>query len=517
MKTMKEVGPTTSENAAHEIERDSQKPTGKENPERASSRRKKDEQVFEEGAFAPSATEHPEQDSHEHASLSELLGKWKWPIIIVTALILIFGGFRIAANLIKAPKESTDKAVLTVSTSQAIPRKIHRHVKVTGTIWAWDPLTIGSEIGGLRIETVPVEEGDIVQKGQVLATLNSALIRADLEQKRAQLNHATINLEKTKQPNRPMDIARLRAALAQAQAVVSQEEANVTRAKANLRNASNNTKRYAALRKEGAVSAEDLDNRTTTEQTNRADLKNAEQRLTAARFAYDQAKEILKLALEGGMEEDIQMARAQISELQAAVKHDEAQLAQTVIRAPTDGLIIKRLAHIGDISVANEDMFQIVRENRFEVRAEVPEQDLAHLSSGQQVVFERAGHADQTIEGTVREISPLVDRDTRLATVRIDIPYKKGWLPGMFVSGLVDLGESEALTVPQVAVLDKDGRKIAFVLEPEKGQVFSKTIKPGERSGKYVEVLSGLEKGDRVVSRGAGFLKDGDHVRVQEK
>ncbi|MBX9693319.1 MAG: efflux RND transporter periplasmic adaptor subunit, partial [Cyanobacteria bacterium] len=447
-------------------------------------------------------------------SLLGRLGRWKWPTIIGLALALVFISVRVYNNLFRAPKENTDKAVLTVAAKTVDKLGIQRHLKLTGTIWAWDPLTIGAEVGGLRIETVNVEEGDVVEKGQVLATLNSSLIRAQLERERAHLNRAQINLDKTKQPNRPMDIARLRAALAQASAEISQEESSIVRAKANLRNARNNTSRYKALRTEGAVSVEDLDTRMTVEQTSEADLHNAEQRLQAAKFVHQQAEERLKLAMEGGMREDIDMARADIAEITASIKHHEAQLAQTIIKAPSHGLIVKRLAHIGDISVANEDLFQMVRDNRFEVRAQVPEKDLSLLKPGQVTVFTGAAGSSE-ITGKIREISPLVSNETRLATIRIDIPYEKGWLPGMFLHGMVDLGKTEVLVVPQSSVLDRDGRKIVFVLE--KNRVFSKIVKLGERSGDNVEIVSGLEQGVRVAGQGAGFLKDGDIVRVVEK
>jgi HlyD family secretion protein len=257
----------------------------------------------------------------------------------------------------------------------------------------------------------------------------------------------------------------------------------------------------------------DLDNKVMMQETAQADLRTAEESLVAAKFIKDQAVERLKLAQEGGMAEDIDMARSELAEKTATVKHIQAQLAQTVIKAPTHGLIVKRLAHIGDITVANEDLFQMVRENRFEVRAQIPEQDLAILKPGQKVEFSSAHGAK--ITGTIREISPLVDSDTRLATARIDIPYEKGYLPGMFVSGITDLGEVTAVAVPSTAVLDKDGRKVVYVLQGNK--VFSRVVKVGESTNNYLEILSGAEQGDQVVTRGGGFLKDGDIVRVSQE
>ncbi|MDZ4838009.1 MAG: efflux RND transporter periplasmic adaptor subunit [Candidatus Melainabacteria bacterium] len=438
---------------------------------------------------------------------------WKPIAIVVTLLVCTALGIRIYQNFSKPIKDDGDKAVLTVTVEPVNNKAVHRTLKLAGTVWAWDPLTIGAEVGGLRIESVRVEEGDLVKRGQVLATLNSSIIRAQLEKERAKLRRTHISLEKTKQPNRPMDINRIKAIVAQASAIVSQEESNVLRAKANLRNAQMSAARYQALRKDGAVSAEDLDNRETSATTANADHGTALQRLEAARFAQTQEHENLKLAMEGGMSQDIDMAKADIAEIQASVKQLEAQVAQTIIKAPSDGLITKRMAHIGDVTMANEDLFQMVRDNRYEVRAQVPEQDLSYLRAKQLVKF--LGAAGDTMNGVIREISPTVDTNTRLATARIDIPYdpRSGWRPGMFVSGLVDLGEITALVVQGPSVVDKDGRKIVYVLEAE-NRVFSREIKTGDRTGDFVEVLSGLKAGEKVVTTGSGFLKDGDTVRL---
>ncbi len=440
----------------------------------------------------------------------------KWVLVSIVASVILVGwlGMRIWQNVFKPIKSDVDQAVLTVMVQPAQRMQIHRHLKLSGSVWAWDPLTIGAEIGGLRIAAVNVEEGDVVKKGQVLATLNSSVIKAQLERQQARLNRAEISLEKTKQPNRPMDINRLKAVVQQTAAVVSQEQSNLVHAKANLKNAFASAERYKVLSAEGAVSQEDFDNKTMLKDTAEADFHAAEKRLSAAMFLKIQAEENLKLALEGGMKQDIQIAGADLRETQANINELKAQLEQTIIRAPSDGLIVKRLAHIGDISVANKELFQMVRDSRFEVRAQVPEQDLPKIKPGQVVEFQCAATGSKRLPGRVREISPLIDTATRLATVRIDLPCERGWLPGTFASGLVDLGQVDALVVPAPSVIDRDGRKMVFVLDGKR--VFAREIKVGERVGDLVEVWSGIAAGEPVVITGSGFLKDGDPVRISE-
>ncbi|HMO24021.1 MAG TPA: biotin/lipoyl-binding protein, partial [Candidatus Melainabacteria bacterium] len=191
----------------------------------------------------------------------------KLTLIVVAVAAVVAVGIRIYTNLKGPETTAVNQAVLTVGTEKAAIRPFSEHLKVSGTIWARDHLTVGAEIGGLKVDSIKAEEGDFVKEGQVLATLNSSILRAQLSGEEARLTRARANLDKTIQPNRPMDIARLEFAVSHANAVISQEEANVVRAKANLQNARQNTLRYKKLRTEGAVSQEDLDNRQTTENT----------------------------------------------------------------------------------------------------------------------------------------------------------------------------------------------------------------------------------------------------------
>lgn len=440
----------------------------------------------------------------------------RWALVALVVVACIALGIRIYSTLKGPEGTAVNQAVLTVATENAKITPFEQHLKITGTIWARDHLTVGAEIGGLKVDAIKVDEGDFVTKGQLLVSLNSSLLEAQLDREQARLSRARANLDKTIQPNRPMDIARLEFAVQHADAIISQEEANIKRAKANLVNAQQNTVRYKQLRSEGAVSQEDLDNKTTTENTFAADLSNAEEKLRAAKFSKQQAQESLKLAKEGGSSEDVSMAKADLAEGRATVDHIRAQIAQTFIRAPEDGWIVKRHVHLGDISSVSEPLFEMVKNNHLEVRAEMPENDLPLLKPGQEVEFATLSRPDLKFKGIVREVSPMVDRDTRLALARIDIPFDHNVRkPGMFVNGIVDLGEIPSLTVPSKAVLDRDGRKIVFVFKD--GKVFSRIVKTGETFENHTQILSGLKKGEAVVVTGAGFLKDGDIVRLGEE
>ncbi len=437
--------------------------------------------------------------------------------IVIFLLIVVPVGFRLFKQFKPAAPSTTAQAVLTVACAPVEYRQVEKHLQIAGTVWAWDPLTIGCEASGLRVESISVDEGHFVKKGQVLATLNSSVLEAQLLQQKAELARSKGSLAIAIQPNRSMDIQRIKARVQETKAVVKQEEANIARVKADLDYARSTTNRYRELGKVGAVSLQDLENKESIQKAKEAELTNNEQRLQAATFSRDQAIENMKMANEGGRKEDIDIAKANVAAESADVQHTQALLNQTRIKAPCDGYIVKRMIHIGDTVVQNEDCFQMVRDNRLEVRAQLPEPDLGKIKIGQKVMFvSNATQDTKEVEGTVREISPMIDQQTRLAICRIDIPFDiyKKWLPGTFVSGKVNLGSVKVLAVPSTAVLSRDGRSVVFVYE--NNRVYQRAVVTGERTEQYIAIESGLKENEQVVTVGGGFLKDNDPVRLSE-
>lgn len=412
----------------------------------------------------------------------------------------------------QAAGEGKQTPVLTVDVTPVSTIVAQRTLDVSGSVWAFDPIVIGSEVSGLRIETVNVEEGDFVRKGQVLATMNSSILRAQLARERARLKAMQANYLKALQPNRTYEIDGVKASFEQAKAVVAQEEWNISRAQANLKNARLQAQRYQALAKQGAVSAQDADNRNTSLEVAEAEVRTAQQRLQAARAAAEQAEHRKDMFVVGGRKEDVLAAAAAIEESKATIQQIESQIEQTIVRAPAAGMIIKRDAHIGEIATAMQmkALFNMIRDNRLEVRAQVPETDLPRLREGQTVQF--TGPDGKQFGGTIRIITPQVDSETRLATLRIEVPFSRDLRPGIFVHGKVSVGTEPIMVIPTKSAVSRDDYTIAFTLDGDR--VVAHTVRIGERFGDQVEVLSGLKSGDNVVVSGAGFLKDGDLVRV---
>jgi HlyD family secretion protein len=440
--------------------------------------------------------------------------------IIVSAVIVLVAiliGTYLYNNKPWVPHDAALKAAppaVTVTTAKAQKQLVDDDLVVTGSVSAWDPLSVGSEVGGLRINSVNVEEGDRVKKGQVLVTLNSALLRTQLEQAQARLSSNEANLKKAIQPIRSEDIRALQAALAQAEANTSQEQAHAAQAKVNLKDATINANRYTTLAKMGANSKQDAEAKQLAADTAREEVKSSAAKIKAAKFLEDQAREKLLAATHGGRNEDIDISKAAIAETKAQINQLKEQIAETVIVAPDDGLVSKRDAHIGDITTAGTPLCSIIRLNKLELRAQVSDQDLHKFKPGQIVTVSATEDDGKPIKGTVKLVSPQVDPQSRLGTVRISLPNDAGLKPGMFARADVSFGRRSAVTVPVGAVIARNGQASVFTLDGDR--VSNCPVKVGNQNDTYAEILEGLAPDQIVVVQGARFLSDRDIVRVSQ-
>lgn len=208
-----------------------------------------------------------------------------------------------------------------------------------------------------------------------------------------------------------------------------------------------------------------------------------------------------------------QTAAARLAAVRAKLHAEEVRLGQTRVVAPDDGTISARSATVGALAQPGQEMFRLIRGNRLEWRAEVTAGELSRLATGMAAVVRLPNGGE--VRGSVRTIAPTVDPQTRNAIVYVDMPAGKEnpARAGMFARGEFELGRAEAISLPQTAVVQRDGFSYAFRVEPN-GRVAQVKIGVGRRMGDRVEVTEGLAPDTQVVASGVGFLSDGDLVRV---
>jgi RND family efflux transporter MFP subunit len=209
-----------------------------------------------------------------------------------------------------------------------------------------------------------------------------------------------------------------------------------------------------------------------------------------------------------------QTAKARVEAAQAVLDAQQVRGRNTVVTAPDDGVISARSATVGSVVGSGTELFRLIRQGRLEWRAEVTSAELARVAVGTPAVITSASGAQ--VSGKVRSIAPTVDPQTRNALVYVDIPgvqQASAVKAGMFARGEFQLGRSSAWTVPLAAVVPRDGFNHLLVLQPD-SRVAQLKVETGRRVGDRIEIMTKLPEDARIVVQGAGFLNDGDLVRV---
>jgi len=204
-------------------------------------------------------------------------------------------------------------------------------------------------------------------------------------------------------------------------------------------------------------------------------------------------------------------AQAKVQQATADLESAEVKLRYARVLSPDDGVITSRTVVVGQIAQAGSEMLRLLRNERIEWRAEIPEGRMREVHPGQSV---RVTLIDGSqLNGRVRTVAPTVQSGTRTGLVYVDLPKSGSARPGMFARGEIEVGSGRATTLPLASVVVRDGYSYVFVVGGDQRVELRRIETGGVRDGR-VEVVSGIDSKERVVERGAGFLQDGDRVTV---
>ncbi len=359
----------------------------------------------------------------------------------------------------------TQAPSMSVTVAPVENTRIARKLSVTGTVAARELIAVLPQITGLQIEQILVDEGDFVKAGQVMAVLDNSVLQT-------QINGAKAEIESN-------------------QAVVRQRQAALAQNQASLAEAERRLERNQQLANAGAISRQELDTRATEAATAREDVQVASA--------------------------DINSAQANVRSSTARLQQLQTQLGQTTVRAPAAGIVAEKNIEIGNVA-GNQQLFSIIRGGELELQAQVPAIQLPQVQIGATAKITSDSDRRVSLQGRVREIAPLVNAQSRQATVTIDLPNTNLLRPGVFARAAITTNTVPGIVIPAKAVVPQpDGSFTVFVLTNE-GKVQARPVEVGEilNDGR-VEIKNGLKAGDRVIVAGAGYLKDGDRVRVVGK
>jgi len=394
-------------------------------------------------------------------------------------------GQEVGVTVVARQLPSADNVVLTAG-GYIIPRR---------------RIEVSSKISG-RVERLLVEKGDSVRSGQVLAYLDDREMRAQLEQARATKMAAEARLKEALAGSRPQEIQRATAAV---------EEADAT-----AKTASFNLDRAMRLRAAGVLAQQALD-----------DAQNAHDVAVAQAKV---AKENLELTRIGPRQEQIDLTRAQLAESDAAVRWLEAQLENTIIRAPVDGTVLERLIEQGEMVTtgyvsgrgAKSAFCSIANLRDLEVELDINESDIPRVHLDQDCMVSPDSYPDRKYKARVREIAPEANRQKATIQVKVAIENPDEYLrpeTNAKVNFLEEKKDSAAtqesrILIPKTAVASGGSGPGVFLFKD--GRAVRQGIQTGRELWGQVEIKSGLAGGEQLIVRGLEGLKDGDKVTIKQ-
>jgi len=369
---------------------------------------------------------------------------------------------------VKATERPSTPATVAVSPVAAVEQPIARFIRASGTLMAEEQADVAAETAG-RVVTAPVERGTPVNAGAELIRISST--ETDAQLKEAEANAAQIEA---------------RLGLTRGNAFDVNAVPEVQNAKAAYDLAQSEFNRIKSLLDQKVVSQSEYDQRRTQMEASR-------QQFEAAKNGAEQQYQSL------------QAARARVALARKA-------LADTVVRAPFNGVVAQRLVSAGDYVTKGMKVAQVVRINPLRVQLTIPEQFVSAVSVGQPVNFVVDAYADRQFEGRVKYVSPSLQADQRALTIEAVVPNPKSELkPGLFATARIEQrAKTPGILVPAAAVQTTGGTSRVYVVTGD--HVEERIVTTGQTVDDLVEISKGLKTGEKVATKNVPQLADGTKV-----
>jgi membrane fusion protein, multidrug efflux system len=208
------------------------------------------------------------------------------------------------------------------------------------------------------------------------------------------------------------------------------------------------------------------------------------------------------------------MAKAGQAQAQAALSQARTSLDYTRIRAPFEGVVTDKKADSGTLALPGMPIFTIEDVRRYRLEVTVNENDLRYVRTGEQVPVVIDALDNAGLKGKVVQIVPAADTASRTFLVKIELPTDTRLRSGLFGRAQLTRGERQALLIPRSAVVERGQLQGIYVLDQNKIASL-RYITLGRPSGAEVEVLTGLQDGERLVAKPGAVDLNGKRVEVQ--
>ncbi|NJK41877.1 MAG: biotin/lipoyl-binding protein [Acaryochloridaceae cyanobacterium SU_2_1] len=461
-----------------------------------------------------------------------LVGKVKRTKLWVVGA-LSAGVFLIAIGSYAWVSRSNSKPNIDDLTIKVESKDITLKITASGTITPYKSVNLSPTIGGI-VSKLLVEQGDRVQRGQVIAQMDTRDLEGQLLQANASIAQAEARLAELKAGNRPEEVEQARIRVIQSRAnlaqkaagnqreTINQVKSQIASAQTRLQLALIRLDRFEKLYRAGAETRDRRDEAQAEANTAQAGLQEAQQRLNillsgsqpaetlSAQAEVATAQQAYNLSKQGSRPEVIEQAKAALVEAQGRQKVILTQITDTLIRAPFAGIITQKYATEGafvtptttaSTSSSGTSTSIVALAQELEVLANVPEIDIGQIRPGQAVEIKVDAYPKDVFQGKVRLVAPeaILAQNVTSFQVKVAITTGQGQLRSGMNADLMFLGNTlrESLVLPTVAIATEKGQQGVYVPDLQNKPEF-KPITIGSSIGNQTQVLEGVEAGQRV-------------------
>jgi RND family efflux transporter MFP subunit len=391
--------------------------------------------------------------------------------LLLCVLFTVFGACKNGyQGSTQQARPGENKAARPVKTARVEETPFGETVTANGTLAAFDQSTASVKVAG-RLNTISVDLGSVVRRGQVIAQLEPNDYKLRVQQSEAALGQARARLGLS--PDGTDD------------KVSVEQTGTVRQAKAQLEEARLSRERAVRLVEQGIVA--------------KADFDSADATYKVAQSRYQDALE------------EIRNRQAVLAQRRSELALARQQLTDTTVHAPIDGIVQLKRASVGEYLAAGAPLVDIVRMNPLRLQAQVPERDAAAVRFGQNVRVSVDGDT-RIYVGQIRRLSPVIAQESRMLMVEADVQNDGNLRPGSFAKAEIVTNDAKmAVTVPNNAIVTFAGIEKVIVIQ--NGKALEKPITTGRRSGEWTEILAGVNIGDQVIVD-PGNLQSGMAVEV---
>ncbi|AKA68997.1 efflux RND transporter periplasmic adaptor subunit [Clostridium scatologenes] len=397
-------------------------------------------------------------------------------ILVVVVCVSIFG---------KTKKSEGKQEVKNVKVEKVAAGSISTELEYASKLNPVQEVTVLPKAGG-KVASVNVDIGDKVTAGQVLFTLDSAQLQAQLQSQQAALSASNANLARTSDSG--------------LQQQITSAEQSVEKSQISYNDAASNYEKMQKLYASGAIAKQDLDNAKVRYDNCSVDLKAAQDNLN--------------LIVQKSGPQSTQAAAAQVTQAQAGVNAAQIQLNDASITSPINGVVSAKDVKVGQIAGGQSGSVTVIDSSSFTAEISIPDKVVRKIQVGQSVQVSVSALDNKKITGVIDKISPNSSSKDNSYTVKVKISNPTGELKaGMFAKvSLPSEKKDNILTVPNEAL--KIENNVNYLYIAENGKVKKLSVDVGISDEKVTEVIGNIKAGANVIVEGQNLLSNGDKINI---